>query len=227
MFVKPEAKTQYLIRYPADEIQKINSLSILQLRLCCTPIWYPSARFSTLLKFCQGWNWKCPGFSSEIYNFCVAVQIYLQSLTSTRYKHTDKPRHTNFIMVWNSRCALGLASSLLTVNLWIVGVLRYNFVWTADVMSQSMSCLVYTLYEEGIVVWFSTGAVYFLLYQASRLALRPNKSPIQWVTVSISRETKRSWCETDHSSTLNAKVKNVSSYNFTLASYFTAWLSIW
>jgi hypothetical protein len=58
---------------------------------------------------------------------------------------------------------------------------------------------------------------------ASRPALRPTQSPIQWVTGALSLVVKRPRCEADHSVSFSGKVENAWSCTSTHPYVFMAW----
>jgi hypothetical protein len=62
----------------------------------------------------------------------------------------------------------------------------------------------------------------FLLATASRLALGPTQSPIQWVLAVLSG-VKQMGCEADHSPPSSAKVKKEWSYTSNPQHIFMAW----
>jgi hypothetical protein len=57
--------------------------------------------------------------------------------------------------------------------------------------------------------------VFFLSATASRPALEPTQSPIQWVLVTLTEEVKRPGREVDNSPPSSAEVKNAWSSTFT------------
>jgi hypothetical protein len=67
---------------------------------------------------------------------------------------------------------------------------------------------------------------YFLFATASRAALVPPKSPIQWIPGALSLGIKRPGCEADHSFRSSAEAKNAWCYTSTPAHVFITWCVI-
>jgi hypothetical protein len=67
---------------------------------------------------------------------------------------------------------------------------------------------------------FLAGLKFFLLVNASRLALLLSQPPIQWVMWAVSTAKKWLVCEADHSPPSSAEVKNSYSYSKSLCLSF-------
>jgi hypothetical protein len=91
------------------------------------------------------------------------------------------------------------------------------------VIAQSGIVLGYGLYYWGSRVRFPVGAGNFLFTAASRTALGPTQTPIEWVRGALSLCVKRPGRETDHSPPSSAEVKNAWSYTSTPQYVFMAW----
>jgi len=78
----------------------------------------------------------------------------------------------------------------------------------------SVRCNVNIGWTTGVPFPAEAMMIFFSLVTASRSALGPTQSPVQWVTGDF-RASYVAGCEADHTPLYSADVKNVWSHNFT------------